>query len=77
MGAVCKICGKDMMKAKGCSIAEIHIGGKVYDRIKVGAPEDFDEGRPETTRCHDCNALFGPFTIGDAMQNAVRHAVVS
>ena len=52
-------CGTDMMKAKGSSIAKIHIGGKVYDRIKVGAPGDFDEGRPETTRCHDCNALFG------------------
>ena len=61
MGAVCKVCGKDMMKAKGCSIAKIHIGSKVYDRIKVGAPGDFDEGRPETTRCHDCNALFGHF----------------
>ncbi len=59
MGAVCKICGKDMMKAKGCSIDKIHIGCKVYDRIKVGAPGDFDEGRPETTRCHDCNALYG------------------
>ena len=43
MGAVCKICGKDMMKAKGCSIAKVHIGSKVYDRIKVGAPGDFDE----------------------------------
>ena len=50
MGAVCKICGKDMMKAKGCSIDKIHIGCKVYDRIKVGAPGDVDEGRPETTR---------------------------
>lgn len=30
-----------------------------YDRIKVGASGDFDEGRPETARCHDCNALFG------------------
>ena len=59
MGAGCKVCGKDMMKAKGCIIAKIHIDGKEYNRIKVGAPGDFDEGRPETTRCHDCNALFG------------------
>lgn len=59
MGAVCKICSKDMMNAKGCSIAKIHIGGKVYDRIKVGTHGDFDEVRPETARCHDCNALFG------------------
>lgn len=59
MGAVCKVCGKDMMKAKGCSIAKIHVGGKVYGRIKVGDPGDFDEGAPSNTRCHDCNALFG------------------
>ena len=59
MGAVCKVCGKDMMKAKGCGFAKVHVCGKVYDRIKVGAPGDFDEGRPETTRCHDCNAMFG------------------
>ena len=58
MGAVCKICGKDMMKAKGRTIPTLHVGGKVYDRIKVGAPGDFDEGMPETPRCHDCNALF-------------------
>ena len=59
MGAVCKICGKDKMKAKGCTIPKLHANGKVYDRIKVGAPGDFDEGMPDTTRCHDCNALFG------------------
>ena len=59
MGAVCKVCGKDMMKAKGCSIAKIHIGGKGYDRTKVCDPSDFDEGAPSNTRCHDCNALFG------------------
>jgi len=59
MGAVCKICGKDMMRANGCRITKLHAGGKAYDRIKVGDPGDFDEGRPQTTRCHDCNALFG------------------
>lgn len=58
MGAVCKVCGKNMMKAKGCGIAKIHIGGKGYDRTKVCDPSDFDEGAPSNTRCHDCNALF-------------------
>lgn len=51
-------CGKDMTKAKGCSVGKIHVGGKVYDRIKVGAPGYFDEDRPKNTLCRDCNALF-------------------
>lgn len=38
---------------------KLHAGGKVYDRIKVGASGVFDEERSETTRYHDCNALFG------------------
>ena len=29
MGAVCTICGKDMMKAKDCGIAKVHVCGKV------------------------------------------------
>ena len=49
MGAVCKLCGKDMMKTKGCTIPKLHANSNVYERIKVGAPEDFDEGRSETT----------------------------
>lgn len=77
MGAVCKICGKDMMKAKGCTIPKLHANGRVFERIKVGAPGDFDEGQPETTRCHDCNALFGIFTIGAAMRSDARRVVVS
>lgn len=59
MGAVCKICGKDMMKATGCTIPKLHANGRVFERIKVAAPGNFDEGQPETIRCHDCNALFG------------------
>lgn len=59
MGAVCKICGKDMMKATGCTIPKFHANGRVFERIKVAAPGNFDEGQPETIRCHDCNALFG------------------
>ena len=46
MGAVCKVCGKDMMKVSGCSITKLHVGGKVYNRIKVGDPGDFDEDSP-------------------------------
>ena len=59
MGDVCKISAKNMMKDNGCRVAKIHIGGKIFVRIKVGAPGDFDEECPSTMRCHDCNALFG------------------
>ncbi len=59
MGAICKVCGMDMLKAKGCRVEVIHVGGKVYDRIKVGELGDFDEGAPKTDCCHDCNALYG------------------
>lgn len=59
MGAICQVCGRDMVRSKGCGVTRVHIGGRVYDRIRVGAPGDFDEGSPEDTRCHDCYALFG------------------
>ena len=76
MGAVCKICGKDMMKAKGCSIAEIHIGGNTTASRLVLLGTLTKEGRkpPDATIAMHCSVTF---TIGDAMQNAVRHAVVS
>mgnify|MGYP000819238572 CR=1 len=77
MGAVCKVCGKDMMKAKGCSIAKIHVGGKVYGRIKVGDPGDFDEGRlpiPDAMTAMHCSVSS---IIGDAMQSAARLADIS
>ena len=59
MGAVCKVCRKDMMKSKGCVRPKIQIAGELYDRIKVGDSGDWAEGMPEDFRCNDCNALFG------------------
>ena len=56
--AMCKVCGKDMLRSDGCRAPKIHIGGKIYKRIKVGDPGDFVDGGPDT-RCPDCNALFG------------------
>ena len=60
--AICKVCGKDMLRAAGCRAPRIHIGGKNYRRIKVGDPGDFIEGGTNT-RCPDCNALFDICTI--------------
>ena len=59
MGAICPVCGRDMVRSRGCGVTRVHIAGKIYDRIRVGAPGDFDEGSPADTRCHDCYALFG------------------
>lgn len=50
-----------MMKANGCSIAKIHVGGKVYDRIKVGAPGTLTrEGRklPDATTAMNFSVIF-------------------
>ena len=57
--AKCKICGKEMSEADGCGISKIHIGGKVFDRIKCGSEEDFDSDMAENERCHDCGAKKG------------------
>ena len=57
--AICKICKQEMLQANGCSAKKIHVAGKVYDRIKVGAPGDFLDGYPEGSRCGDCGAVKG------------------
>lgn len=59
--AKCKVCNREMLTAKGCGVGKIHIGGKVYDRIKCGAENDFDPNMEEGERCHDCGATFGHF----------------
>ena len=57
--AICKICKQEMLSADGCSVKEIHVAGKVYDRIRGGAPGDFLYGYPEGSRCGDCGAVKG------------------
>ena len=39
--AKCEICGREMLTAKGCNVPKVHINGKVYNRIRCGAPGDF------------------------------------
>jgi hypothetical protein len=39
--AKCEVCGREMLTAKGCTVGKVHIGGKVYDRIRCGGPRDF------------------------------------
>ncbi len=57
--AKCNICGQEMLTAHGCSISKVHIGGKVYDRIRCGDPRDFGADLEHGERCHDCGAEVG------------------
>lgn len=57
--AKCEVCGKEMSEEDGCGTSKIHIGGKVFDRIKCGSEEDFDSDMAEKERCHDCGAKKG------------------
>jgi len=59
--AKCIRCGREMDSSDGCSVDTVAIDGKVFDRIRVGDPGDFDEGESKTIRCHDCNALYGHY----------------
>ena len=61
MGAICELCGRDMLESKGCAIPKIHIAGKVFKRIPVGGQGDFLEGSPADARCHDCGTLMGHY----------------
>ena len=61
MGAICELCGRDMLESKGCAISKIHIAGKVFKRIPVGGQGDFLEGSLADARCHDCGALMGHY----------------
>ena len=61
MGARCELCGKDMLESKGCTVADIHIGGRVYKRVPVGGRGDFLEGASEDARCGDCGAQLGHY----------------
>lgn len=55
--AKCKLCGKEMLRAKGCTGKYLHMSttGKFVKRMKVG-----EEGWvPEGKRCGDCGAMYG------------------
>ena len=57
--AKCLCCSREMLLADGCGVSEIHIDGKVYQRIKVGAYNDLEPDMDEEERCHDCGAKTG------------------
>ena len=56
--ARCDVCGREMLKARGCIGTQIIINRKRYDRIRMGAPKDFYRAIPDG-RCGDCGALKG------------------
>ena len=55
--AKCDVCGREMLKAKGCSVSMVHCNGKVYRRQRYG---EEDWGEPGE-RCPDCGAMYGHF----------------
>lgn len=59
--AKCKCCNREMLTADGCGVEKIHIGGKIYPRIRCGTAEDLFGEMEEGERCHDCGALVGFF----------------
>jgi len=59
--AVCEVCKREMLTAEGCGVGKIHIDGKVYERIKCGAENDFDPNMEDGERCHDCGATRGHY----------------
>lgn len=59
--AKCECCGQRMLKAPGCLVSQISIGGKWYDRIPCGDEMDFDPCMSEGERCHDCGATRGHY----------------
>ena len=55
--AKCDVCGREMLKANGCSVSRVHCNGKVYRRQRYG-----EEGWGEPgERCPDCGAMYGLF----------------
>lgn len=58
--AICKLCGKDMLTAKGCNEHCYVHGQKYIPAIKNGGPGDWSEGKPGRA-CHDCNAQPGEY----------------
>ena len=59
-GAICEVCGQDMLNCKGC-LATIIIDGEEYQRIPMGADDDFYGGddMADVERCGDCGAWRG------------------
>ncbi len=56
--AICRSCGREMLKARGCIMKYVHTtSGRYVRRQKVG-----DEGWIQPgERCGDCGALYGNY----------------
>jgi len=61
MGAICKVCKRDMAKADGCRPSAFIHNGKQYERFKVGEPGDFYESDGDKALCTDCGAKHGHY----------------
>ena len=61
--AICRICGKDMLRAKGCVGGNVRINGVLYPRIGFGETGDLSEGLvgpgDRKARCGDCGCRIG------------------
>lgn len=63
--AKCSECGREMNTAGGCNkplllfLDRYDLSTELFARIPVGDPDDFYDGDPEDTVCHDCGAKFG------------------
>jgi hypothetical protein len=55
--AECRICHKEMLRARGCVCIPFRFGGKRYEPIKFGDEDD----RWGDRRCHDCGAIVGHY----------------
>jgi hypothetical protein len=60
MGAICKFCNKDMLKAKGCECIPVKIKGVLYEPVRYGK-SDIDNDDGKHNRCHDCGAKWGEY----------------
>ena len=59
MGVKCRLCKGDMSSVDGCKPSLFTVGGKKYNRVKVGAKDDFYEDGDADSRCTDCGAKHG------------------
>jgi len=56
--ALCKYCGKDMLKVNGCTVSEMELKDGSYKRIRYG-DESSEFKLQKEGRCHDCGAKQG------------------
>ena len=58
----CTICGKEMLRASGCSIRHVFCNGRKYPRMKYGEEGWGSPGE----RCPDCGAkMYQKLTRGN------------